>query len=262
MVKKALILASLSLSPLMVNSMCEVDKIDCSEFSLSPAIGYYSYREPGLMSIKGPSIALDGSYQYIERNRITLMIEGQLGFVNGKYDGRLNDKQQTPFQMNNDNSFIFGISPRIGYLFQFPKVLITVTPFLGLGYRYLNNDTSNDSHGYLRASNYFYIPIGLQFTWLHKKLVLESKLEFDYLIRGIQYSSVDGGIVNQQREGWGANGNILLGRNQGSWMWLIGPYIRYWKIQTSDIANGNAEKGWYEPENNTLGVGVMAKFVF
>ena len=260
MLKKVYAAMFFLLSTATSYAACGIDQTGCSLFSISPMVGYYSYREPGLMSIKGPSFGLDGSYQYIDRNKVTLIVDGQLGFVNGKYDGSLLNGQ--PFQMDNDDSYILGISPKIGYVFFWQKLSLALTPFIGLGYRFLNNDSSHDSAGYLRISNYFYIPVGVDVNWHKGKLVFQSRIEFDGLIRGVQYSGIDGGVTNQQREGWGANGYLLLGRDQESWTWLVGPYIKYWKIQSSETANGATTNGWYEPENNTLDVGLLFKFIF
>ncbi len=260
MIKRIVGFSAILLTTINANATCGIDKAGCSLFSISPMAGYYSYREPGLISIKGPSFGLDGSYQYIDRNKVTLIVDGQFGFVNGKYDGRLLNGQA--FQMDNDNSYILGISPKVGYVFSWQKSGLKLTPYIGLGYRYLNNDSSNNSAGYLRISNYFYIPVGADISWHKNKLIIQSRLEFDGLIHGIQYSGIDGGVTNQQREGWGANGYLLLGRDQGSWAWLIGPYIKYWKIQTSETADGATQKVWYEPENNTVDAGLMMKFIF
>ncbi|WP_440682832.1 hypothetical protein [Cysteiniphilum halobium] len=259
MIKRIIAFSAILLMAINVNATCGIDKVGCSLFSISPMAGYYSYREPGLMSIKGPSFGLDGNYQYIDRNKVTLIVDGQLGFVNGKYDGRLLNGQ--PFQMENDNSYILGIAPKLGYVFSWQRAGLKLTPYIGLGYRYLHNDSSNNSAGYLRISNYFYIPVGADISWHMNKFIIQSRLELDGLIHGTQYSGIDGGISNQQREGWGANGYILLGREQGGWAWLIGPYIKYWKVQTSEVASGNTNK-WIEPENNTVDVGLMIKFIF
>ncbi|WP_100550587.1 hypothetical protein [Caedibacter taeniospiralis] len=266
-IKKTLIFSALSFSVANSYEVCGIDKVGCSLISISPAIGYYKYEEPKIhtpqgqkyMNIKGVSFRLDGAYQYIDRNRVTLIVDGELAFVNGKYDGFLQNGE--PFQMSNDDSYILGVSPKIGYVFSWQGVGVNLTPFVGLGYRFLDNDTSGTSGGYKRISNYFYIPIGVDFDWRKNKFMLQSRVEFDGLIQGVQYSSVDGGVTNDQREGWGANAYVLLGRDQGGWAWLVGPYVKYWKMQTSETSTGNTGN-WVEPENNTLESGVQFKFIF
>ena len=261
MLKRSFLAGVLCIAATSAYSLCSEHNRSCSLFSISPTFGYYQYKEPGLMSIKGPSFGLQLDYQQISRNGMVLFVNAELGFVNGKYDGRLNDNEQTPFTMNNDNSYILGISPRLGYQFLLYQQQLALTPYAGLGYRFLHNGTSDNQYGYLRISNYFYLPLGVQLTLNKGHFMMQSQLEFDVLPHGIQYSGVDGGVYNQQDRGFGANANILFGQDESSWAWLVGPYVKYWKIPDSKAEAGNTYT-WKEPKNNTLDIGLMAKFIF
>ena len=230
----------------------ELGNNEGSRVSFSSAAGYYQYKEPGLMKITGPSLSLDLDYQYTYTNNIVLMLNSDFGFVYGRYDGSLMDG--TPASLNS-NSFILGISPRLGYQFYLPKYSFRLLQFIGLGYRYLNNDTSNDSRGYLRQSNYFYLSVGFIFEYEYQDWLWQSEIEFNNLIQGIQYSGIAGGITNKQDSGFGIKGNILMGRNTGHVTWLIGPYIKYWNIKDSDSVKSSVDgKFYHEPANNTLDI--------
>ena len=71
-------------------------------------------------------------------------------------------------------------------------------------------------------------------------MLVQSQLEFDYLLHGIQHSYVAFSkeqthpLTHQQKSVYGANANLLFGQRQGSWAWLVGPYIKYWNIAESN----------------------------
>jgi len=234
----------------------ELGNNEGSRVSFSAAAGYYQYKEPGVMKITGPSLSLDLDYQYTYTNNIVLMLNSDFGFVYGKYDGSLDDKTKTPVTINGSNSFILGISPRLGYQY-LPKYSFKLLQFIGLGYRYLHNDSSHHPNGYLRKSNYFYLSVGFIFEYEYQQWLWQSTIEFNNLIQGIQYSGRDGGVTNKQDSGFGIKGNILMGRNTGHVTWLLGPYIKYWNIKDSDVVSG-----LIEPANNTLDIGLMLRFIF
>ncbi|WP_119343778.1 hypothetical protein [Facilibium subflavum] len=259
MIKKNITFLSLCVLSSLSYAHCELGQTSCSRFSLSPTIGYYKYAEPGYMKITGLSVGLQFDYQYIQKNNLVLQIQSQLGFVNGKYDGSLLNSQ--PYSNSNDDSYIFSVAPSVGYRFSFSNNAMQLIPYAGLGYRFLNNDTSDTSAGYQRLSNYFYLPVGFQFEQQLKRWQWQLNAEFDYLIYGNQYSGIDGGVNNPQHHGWGANASLLFGHQVDSVGWYVGPYIKYWRIQQSDTASGNTSS-WVEPENYTVDAGVMFKFVF
>ncbi|WP_192483204.1 MULTISPECIES: hypothetical protein [Cysteiniphilum] len=120
-----------------------------SIFTLTPELSYYSYREPSVMKITGPGLGLDCCYQYIDKNKVTFLIHARANFINGTYDGRT----QTGDKLinNNDNSCILETAPKLGYVLTWQESNINITPYTGVGYRYLNNDTSVKNGGYLRV---------------------------------------------------------------------------------------------------------------
>lgn len=69
-----------------------------------------------------------------------------------------------------------------------------LTPYTGIGYRYLNDDSSGmtsttGASGYERESNYFYSPAGIEAFYLPGEwLVSGDDLEYDIFWRGKQIS--------------------------------------------------------------------------
>jgi len=69
--------------------------------------------------------------------------------------------------MNNIDDYILEFRGLAGYDFPVSKASF-LTPYAGIGYRYLNDDSSGKvastgALGYERESNYIYSPIGVKF---------------------------------------------------------------------------------------------------
>lgn len=260
MLKKPLVIVIFMLMAEMVGAYCTLGMTDCSSFSLAPSLGYYKYAEPGLMNIKGISFGLQADYQYTSAEKVAFIFASEIAFVNGRYAGSY--QNGTPLSYNNDNSYLLSFSPRIGYQLYFARQDLQLVPFIGIAYRYLNNDNADKPGGYLREANYFYIPVGITVDKRFSKWLFESNFEFDYFVYGRQYSGIDGGIENAQHSGYGAKLNALVGQADASVTWLAGPYIKYWNIKDSETATGASQSTWIEPANYTVDSGLMVKFVF
>ncbi len=71
----------------------------------------------------------------------------------------------------------------------FPRHGVSLSPYAGLGYRYLYNDlrgtTSTGEAGYRRYSQYFYVPLGLSSRFnVSGKWSVSPTIEYDYFITG------------------------------------------------------------------------------
>jgi hypothetical protein len=148
-----------------------------------------------------------------------------------------------------------------------------LSPYFGLGYRYLFNDargiTSTGAAGYRRESNYIYLPIGIIHRMaLNDQAQLESTLEYDHLLAGKQVSQLSdaglgyGDLNNTQNKGYGLKLSILYKKDE----WAVGPFVHYWNIGKSDTAilfryGTPVGTGW-EPANNTLEFGLKAGLQF
>lgn len=149
-----------------------------------------------------------------------------------------------------------------------------LSPYAGLGYRYLNNDlrgySSTGAVGYRRTSSYIYIPIGVTHRFrVSNDARFATTFEYDYLLQGIQRSYMtditsagnNTDLDNLQRNGHGLRLNLAYETPR----WSAGVFYHYWNIADSEIGTytrpGFVLSG-YEPHNITREVGVQVKYRF
>jgi hypothetical protein len=200
-----------------------------------------------------------------------LKADGRFSYGEVDYKGQLSDG--TAYNVNGITDYVLETRFLVGYDY-LPSEKATVTPYTGLGYRYLNDDLGKDPKGYERESNYFYSPIGIDAsTDLGKGWLLGITAEYDLFWYGIQrthlgdvYTGVDV-VNNYQDRGYGARGSIKVQKKTGRVNFLIEPFIRYWNIKQSRTSAvtfaGTYIIGYaYEPKNNSTeyGIKVAAKF--
>jgi hypothetical protein len=153
-----------------------------------------------------------------------------------------------------------------------------ITPFLGYGYRRLYDElggrvTSTGALGYDRLSQYHYAPLGVEgLFFLGDRWSVRPTLEYDYFIAGSQDSYLSqtglglGDLHNSQDSGYGVRASLLFGTIIGSLRMEFGPYLRYWKIDDSDIQpvvfSGVTVGGGFEPANETYEAGLAVKVNF
>lgn len=224
--------------------------------------------EESVMNEKGIMYGLCGSYTY--RKDYMLRAEGRCSFGEVDYDGQLSNG--TPYTIDNIDDYILEFRGLIGY--DFPTLeVVTLTPYIGMGYRYLNDDLSKDPAGYERESNYFYSPIGMEiFTLLGNGWIIGVTVEYDYLWKGIQkshysdFSSAFNDLENDQDSGYGLRGSVTLQKKLYEVDFVIEPFIRYWDIDRSDDATltyAGAVWGYgYEPENESMEYGIKLTVKF
>ncbi|PJA79867.1 MAG: hypothetical protein CO148_05730 [Nitrospirae bacterium CG_4_9_14_3_um_filter_41_27] len=108
---------------------------------LGPEISYIEYKEPGVMKENGWMYGIVGSYTY--HDKLLLKAEGRLsyGWVDYSNSGTMDDI----------DDYIWELRGLGGYDFSVLKASI-LTPYIGIGYRYLNDDMSGrvSSTGALR----------------------------------------------------------------------------------------------------------------
>jgi hypothetical protein len=221
-------------------------------FELASEISYRIYEEPDVMKEKGMMYGLVGSYTY--RNKVMLKVEGRGSW--GEVDYSNSE------EIDNITDYMLEFRGLGGYDFSILKTFI-ITPFVGIGYRYLNDDFS-----YERESNYLYSPIGIGFiAGLGKDWSLGGTGEYDLFWWGKQKShrsDVLAGLndlENRQKKGYGFRGSITLEKKFKKVIFQGGPFVRYWNIEKSETETitylGTPIGVGWEPENNSTEVGFI-----
>ena len=173
--------------------------------------------------------------------------------------------------LDNINDFVFETRVAGGYDFNMTGESL-ITPYIGIGYRYLYDDTSgkvstNGALGYKRESNYLYIPVGADLHGpINEQWDVNFNTEFDIFIYGKQKSHLGDAIAglntvsNDQNDGFGVRGSIRFTRKNEKRDLFIEPFVRYWHINDSDISavsyNGVIVGYGLEPENKSFESGV------
>ena len=228
---------------------------------IAPEVYSFTYKEPDIMQEKGFMGAVGGSYTY--HNDAMFKIEGR--YFYGKVDYENSGKI--------DNIKDYGFEARLlgGYAFR-PAKTLTITPFIGIAYRYLKDDvggriSSTGAMGYSRESNYYYSPIGIEAVQIvSDRWSVGAILEYDYFWGGVQQTNlkdVDSSLSNlrnDQNSGYGLRASLVVKR-EADWGYVaIEPFIRYWKIDSSSeeritVSGMPIGVGW-EPNNYTTELGL------
>ncbi len=233
-------------------------------WELAPEISSYTYKEPGIMKDSGILYGITGAYTY--RKNFMLRLEG-------RYDwGQVDYTSTSSGEISNIDYYILELRGLAGYDFKINNAT-TITPYIGLGYRYLLDDSTGristtGAYGYKRESNYYYSPVGLfTMTVLGGGWSLGLNAEYDIFWKGKQKShlgEVPGyyDIENDQNHGYGARGSVTFQKKLTNADLFIEPYIIYWHISASDVTRDPAGRGWYEPDNNTTQYGAKVGLKF
>lgn len=218
----------------------------------------YHYEEPGFMKLDGNRGGVSAAYTEVEDHRFG-KVEGRYSYGRLKYDGS--------GTQSNVPDHIFEVRALAGADYGAGSIM-SVSPFIGLGYRYLYNDLrgydtvgSVTYVGYRRYSQYLYAPIGVTFRFsTGGGWAVAPTVEYDYFIRGRQKSKLtDTGIpglmdvTSEQRRGRGYRASFMVEAGHLA----FGPWANYWKIKDSEVSGG-----FFEPANRTREAGVEVRYRF
>jgi len=138
------------------------------------------------------------------------------------------------------------------------------TLYAGIGYRYLRDDLSVHSGGYLRESNYIYVPLGYQLDGsLESGWSWAAGLEYDFFIWGKQRSHLSDVslflpiVDNEQDSGFGYRAHLRLQNKESDGVLIIEPFVRFWDIDKSEM-----NMGFLEPANETTEVGISVIWMY
>jgi len=224
-------------------------------WEIGPEVSYFRYEEPGTMKDTGVLYGVTGAYTHSRYSRL-FRIEGAFSFGLVDYEGALDDG--TPYTMHGNHDYLLNLRLLWGQEWGAAGWDNRFT--VGFGYRGLNDDSSQDPHGYDRQSNYLYLPVGLKACHElanHWQIGLGGEL--DILLIGIQFSGIyeDSVLTNVQWPGFGARASVEL-RHKGRPIDLaLAPFIQYWWVDDSSVSDG-----WYEPRNHSFqyGLGLIWRF--
>jgi|GEM_PF-4742801 len=281
------VLIALSIISFGTTGICFAGQID---FSIKG--GYFNYREPYLdISISGLVSGLQGSYK---KTFSACSFKIQSEFVNGNltYDGYLNDHQisdgstcitfsdPSPLRFSSnlwysDSVLLVGKS--------FIKRTYSVTPYAGLGFRYLNNPKNQDIRSdYSREITYLYLPMVVEFQKsISKKSFWGITGEVDILIAG----SVEARLsdvsekYNDLKFHQSLGGSVKLAgiymHEISGYVISVKPFLDMWVVDDSDTdvlkyngsrvitkySDGNY-RDYCEPANITLTAGLQFNIRF
>jgi hypothetical protein len=233
---------------------------------IAPEVSHYRYKEPGVMTNEGTLYGIVGSYTFRShgegslfssgsRDSTTITLEGRLGFGEMDYDGS-DMYTNEPLSINGIDDFLLDLRMLWGR--ERPEARLLNGVHAGLGYRYLNDDSSSQLGGYERESNYLYVPLDARKDFeLADRWTLSLKGEFDMLLIGRQISHLDEAdptlpeVRTWQWPGFGAGLALDLRHTNRNIDLALSPFLRYWWVDDSSTS-----EGYYEPENNTFEYGL------
>ncbi len=254
---------------------------------IGPELSYFKYKEPGLMKEEGLYYGLSGSLtsrfppytdnedlfnQPTSRTGTTMVrLEGNISW------GEVDYKSEGTGELENIDDRLFEIRGLGGFDYETSDWAV-FTPYFGVGYRYLNDDsggkiTTTGHRGYERESNYYYSPVGAELNMeLGSGWSLGLTSEYDIFWFGKQKSHLGdavaglGTLSNEQKEGWGYRGSLRLQHTGENVDVLFEPFYRYWEIEDSDISNvtfnGVVVGYGLEPENFSKQFGLKTALKF
>ncbi len=242
-----------------------VESLQRDTWELVPEIYYYTYEEPG-PDIKdtGTFFGLNGAVTWrdwvpviqkehkYEGTKWMQRLEARFAFGTIDYEGyTVNTKtgERTPLNIDGIDDYVMEFRALMGVDYLKPTSMETI--YAGLGYRYLYDDFQ-----YSRESTYLYVPIGLKTTGnLKGNWSVDATAEFDILLWGQQ---VSGDILEfEQDTGYGLRGSVRFQKHGKKTDFIFEPFVRYWNIDDSDV-----DCGFYEPQNETLEIGIKFGWLF
>jgi len=186
--------------------------------------------------------------------------EGRVAFGQVDYDGALNDG--TPLTINNIDDYVLEARGIVGMDQIAGDAIHNI--YVGIGYRYLNDDLAAHPAGYERESNYLYLPIGFQLgIGLEEGWSWGARLEYDIFLWGEQRSFLRQAdptlpnVKNDQDEGFGYRASIRIQHKGTDGILIFEPFFRFWDIEDSD-----ASVGFFEPANETAEIGIQIIWMF
>jgi hypothetical protein len=225
-------------------------------------VAKYHYEEPNFAKLTGSRGGAVGAYTFKRADHVYVRIDGRNSYGALKYEG----------SGTRDNIPDWIIEARAVIGKDFLRESIALSPYIGLGYRYLYDDLRGYNVvgntvfvGYRRYSHYIYVPVGLTVrTSTADRWIVAPTVEYDVFLGGWQFTKLsdaglgDPDVSNRQHHGRGYRASFMLERDR----WAFGPWLHYWNIKDSDVVPIAPTVGVLEPANWTREYGVEVRYRF
>jgi hypothetical protein len=235
--------------------------------ALGLSASYYHYKEPSIaVTEEGYKAGIDLAITAVRSTDWFIRGDGRFAYGRIDYTGT-GSKDANP-------DWYTELRGTIGKDFDYDRY--SLSPYTGIGYRYLFNDlrgvTSTGAAGYRRESRYIYIPVGVTHRLrLESSARLSTTFEFDYLVQGWQKSNLTDATAllpnqtNKQHSGYGIRASVFYEKAN----WSFGPWVHYWRINQSEmtsatvtVAGGTLRALIFEPKNKTTEIGLRLGYKF
>lgn len=239
-------------------------------FELGVETQYFDYHEKGV-TIDGYLYGVRGAYTYHAENG--LMANASLGLSNGglDYDGRTWGGSSADA---NTDDWLVELRALVGFDWTATEKL-AITPYLGLGYRYWNNDIGG-SGGYERETTYWYCPLGVEaMIPLAETWRCGGRAEYDLFLGGTVKSHLSDAVPGYNNPeidldfggGYGLGCSVwVTGKIGDTFALRVEPFLSYWNIDESSAEklklNGSTVGYVYEPSNDTTAYGLRLSMEF
>jgi len=229
-------------------------------FEVGVQLAHYHYEEPNFAKFIGTRGGIVGAYTFTRANGMFFRVDGRESYGALKYQG--SGTQDSVPDLIVEARGVAGLD-------FFPWNRVSLSPYLGLGYRYLYNDsrgyTSTNAAGYQRYSNYLYAPAGLTIRFdLGNRWVLAPTVEADIFILGKQKSQLSDAnlgfndVTNTQNHGYGYRAHLMVEKDHLA----FGAWMHYWNIKDSDVQPIGLGRAGLEPANWTRESGIEFRYRF
>ncbi|MBN1794870.1 MAG: hypothetical protein JW844_07905 [Candidatus Omnitrophica bacterium] len=252
------------------------EQVSDHDFELNSEMSHITYKEPGLMEEKGEMYGAEISYTY-RRYNPPLPTFGMMRFAGRMSYGTVDYSSAVSGTLDTieDRMWEMRVVAGCGVCL---SDRTKVTPYTGVGIRYLNDDTggmvsSKGDYGYERESRYYYSPIGLETSFaITQQWSVGMSIEYDYFWEGCQTSRLSdvnlgySDVKNRQTDGYGYRGALRLEKKTEQVDIIVESFLRKWKISDSEIDPvyyNNVLVGYgYEPKNESTEYGLKAGVKF
>lgn len=245
-----------------------------NSFETAYEMSGYSYKEPdGDMPIElsGRLQGASLSFKHLMQNN--MFWKADFRYMGGEtdYDGWLMSSPPTKHTYDDIGDYYWEARLHAGTFYSLSEQW-EMWASLGLGYRFLKDHMNYSPFGYLRTSQYLYMPATAEIRRHSEVLDVIFNIEFDILLNGLQTSymadsnpAYDRNFTNNQTSGLGLRLSVKFQKDFGGMGLFVEPFWRYWDIEDSDTAlvyYMGSPRYMIEPHNTTNEYGLRAGIAF